>query len=117
VSTLNLKSPRKDPSFKYYWDLIIPDIKDRENLKPSHLQQLRILCDLYVEYDILKETIELTGRTYISTGRNGMQIKPVPEISLITKTIADIRNYSKSLGIVLADDKTTNQEEEDDDFK
>ena len=114
---LKFKNPKPDHAgFTEYWEELLPDIQGRENLKPSHLQQLRVLCDLYVEYDQLQAIIELEGRTYWSTGRNGDQLKPRPEVSLLARATAEIRNYSKMLGLVLyKDTKATNVEEEDDD--
>lgn len=113
------KNPKPDSgAFTEYWEELLPDIEGRENLKPSHLQQLRVLCDLYVEYDCLQAIIDMEGRTYWSTGRNGDQLKPRPELALLKSTISEIRNYSKMLGLVLfKDSKTTSGDEEDkDDF-
>jgi hypothetical protein len=36
-------SPSEKETFKKYWNMYLCDIKDRENLKPSHLQQLRVI--------------------------------------------------------------------------
>lgn len=111
-------SPKQgNERFTYYWNMFVPDIQDRENLKASHLQQLRILCALWCEYDELEDLIELGGRTYESMGRNGLQKKQRPEIALIQKTIAEIRNYSKMLDLVLVEDKKMNNvEDEKNDF-
>lgn len=114
---LKFKSPRPDNEpFNEYWEELLPDIQDRENLKPSHLQQLRLLCDLYVEYDILQSIIDLNGRTYWSTGRNGDQLKLRPEVQQMNRITSEIRNYAKMLGMVLFKDTKTNdvpQEDED----
>ena len=117
MSDLDFRSPRPDsPNFNQYWNMFLPDIKERENLKQSHLQQLKILCDLSVEYDHLQTIIDLEGRTYLSTGRNGDQIKLRPEIQQINRCVAEIRNYSKHLGLVLFKDTKTNDKEEDNEF-
>lgn len=118
MSELKYKSPKPDKdSFNYYWELFLPDIQDRENLKPSHLQQLRILCDLSVEYDELQEIIDLEGRTYMSTGRNGEQIKLRPEIQQLNRCVTEIRNYSKILGLLLVKDTKFNEDEEKNEFE
>lgn len=104
-------------SFKRYWELFLPDIQDRENLKPAHLNQLRILCDLCVDLDELQEIIDIEGRTYISVGRNGEQIKLRPEVSEKNRVISEIRNYSKMLGLVLVKDTKMNDKEEKNEFE
>lgn len=108
--------PSENPRFINYWVIFLTDIKHRENLKPSHLNQLRILCDLSVEYDELRDILLLEGRTYESIGRNGLQIKMRPEISQLNRVVADIRNYSRMLGLVLYKDNTTTKEEEVNEF-
>lgn len=106
-------SPRPEKAkFSMYWSQYLVDIKDRENLKPAHLLQLKVLCDLAVEYDQLIETIDISGRTYESEGRNGLQIKLRPEISQIKVCQTEIRNYSKILGLVLMKDSALNNTNE-----
>ena len=111
-------SPRQDKKvFTTYWDQYLVDIKDRQNLKPAHLLQLKILCDLAVEYDQLVEIVDIYGRTYESEGRNGLQIKLRPEIAQLKVCQAEIRNYSKVLGLVLERDTAlTNAEKESNEF-
>lgn len=117
MTILKFPSPKPGkPSFNYYWNMFLPDIQDRENLKPSHLQQLRVLCDLSVEYDELQEIIDIEGRTYLSVGRNGDQLKLRPEVQQMNRTVTEIRNYSKMLGLVLYKDTKTNETEEEDEF-
>jgi len=113
-----IRNPKPDHAgFTEYWEETLPDIQHRENLKPSHLQQLRILCDLLVDYDQMQAIIEMEGRTYWSTGRNGDQLKLRPEVQQLNKVISEIRNYSKMLGLMLYKDTKTNGEPEvDDDF-
>lgn len=117
MTTIKFPSPKPDKeSFNKYWEMFLPDIQDRENLKPSHLNQLRILCDLSVEYDELQEIIDLEGRTYISVGRNGEQIKLRPEIQQMNRCVAEIRAYSKMLGLLLYKDTKTNEDEDENEF-
>ena len=111
-------SPRPDKaSFTSYWTQYLVDIKDRQNLKPSHLLQLKILCDLAVEYDQLVDIIDLCGRTYESEGRNGHQVKLRPEVAQLKICQTEIRNYSKILGLVLHKDTSTNAEEVKNEFE
>lgn len=111
-------SPNPDSEkFTEYWNTLLPDIKDRENLKKSHLIQLKILCSQIVEYDELSEFLLYNGRTYESMGRNGLQIKLRPEVQLIKACVVEIRNYSKMLDLVLVKDKKmTNEEDEKNEF-
>jgi hypothetical protein len=108
--------PSEKESFKKYWVTYLTDIKDRDNLKLSHLSQLRILCDLSVEYDELRMILDLQGRTYESEGRNGLQIKMRPEIAQLNRVVSEIRNYCKILGLILYKDNVTTKEEEANEF-
>ena len=114
-----IRNPKPDHAgFTEYWEETLPDIQGRENLKPSHLQQLRILCDLLVDYDQMQAIIEVEGRTYMSTGRNGDQLKLRPEVQQLNRVISEIRNYSKMLGLMLyKDTTTTNNDDQEDEFK
>jgi phage terminase small subunit len=113
---IDLSCPVDNEAIKYYWDMFIADIENRDNLKRSHLYQLRILCDLCVEYDEIKELLTLQGRTYESQGRNGTQIKLHPEVQQLNKILTEIRSYSRMLGIQLVKDTKTTKEEEDNEF-
>jgi phage terminase small subunit len=117
VSKPKLQCPVDNEAIKYYWEMFVGDLENRDNLKPSHLYQLKILCDLCVEYDEIKELLNLQGRTYESTGRNGTQIKLHPEVQQLNKIITEIRNYSKMLGIQLVKDTTSTKEPEENDFE
>lgn len=108
--------PKPKESFKKYWLMYLSDIKDRDNLKPSHLSQLKILCDLSVEYDELREILDIQGMTYESEGRNGFQIKLRPEIQQLNRSVAEIRAYCKMLGLLLSEDKVSTKEEEENEF-
>lgn len=112
-ATVKYPSPKEKETFKKYWNMYILDIQDRENFKTSHLQQLKVLCDLSVEYDELHEILDLEGRTYVSEGRNGIQIKLRPEIQQINKVVSDIRNYCKALGLILVKDSNMNNTREE----
>ncbi len=98
---LKFKSPDPSPRFKRYWDQFVGDLSKRENFKEGHLSQLAILCDLFVEYETLRDTLEVGGYTYENEGgRNGNQIRQRPEVNQINKTRTMIKDYSKMLGLV-----------------
>lgn len=109
------KSPKKDPKFKKYYEMYIDQIQDRENYKEGHLVQLRILIDLLIDYDELTNFVRENGWSYTTESRNGVQNKPYSEVAQRQKTINQIRDYSKLLGITLAKDTDTGEDEEDDD--
>jgi hypothetical protein len=98
-------APSTHPTFISKWNGYIDDIASRENFKPGHLNQLQILCDLHVEYENLRNVLEMLGHTYESIGRNGFQVKMRPEIEQRTKVIGQIAVYSKMLGLILKKDK------------
>lgn len=105
-SLLNKYPPPSDnPKFIVKWKEFLPDVVARENFKTGHLNQLAILCDLYLEYDNLKGALEIGGLTYESIGRNGLQIKMRPEVAQKAKVVDQIANYSKVLGLLLRKDK------------
>lgn len=97
--------PDKDPTFVHYWKIFCPEVVKRKNFKPLHLQQLRVLCDLYVRYDKLKALLDLTGESYwTGGGRHGEQIRSYPEVAQINVVTEKIATYSKNLGFILTKD-------------
>ena len=100
--------PRNGKTFALMWNRLIDEITSRDNFKPGHLYQLEILCDLYQEYDRLRDIIEEFGYTYENDGgRNGAQIKVTPEVGQFNRIRSEIREYSKLLGLTLYKDKET----------
>ena len=97
-------------AFKKYWDLFYEKVKDRDNFHDSHLKQLKILCDLYVEYDDLSSVLEFEGNTYESDGRYGFKIVERPEVKMKSSVIKEIRSYSKLLDLVLVKDAGSNND-------
>lgn len=99
-------SPRpNNREFTNHWKEFLPDVVARDNFKIGHLRQLEILCDMYTEYKKLRKVIREKGMTYETTGRFGHQIKTRPEVDLVARLRAEIRNYSKALGLLLVRDK------------
>lgn len=106
-----------DKAFTKYWNLFVDEVSERDNFKKSHLTQLRVLCDLYVEYDKLIEIIDICGYSFdIPGGRNGDQIKVRPEVSQLNRCRAEIRAYSSMLGLLLTKDNSTGSEEVKEDW-
>jgi P27 family predicted phage terminase small subunit len=86
-------------------------VTKRDNFKQGHLEQLTILCKLYQEYNKLQKEIETEGYFFESEGRYGTQIKTHPLVTIRDKVLAEIRQYSKLLGLVLEKDKDTGGDE------
>jgi phage terminase small subunit len=109
-------SPKKNPEFRKRWDNLIRGVVSRDNFKVGHLYQLEILCDLYVEYDALAKFIRTKGYTYVALGRQGRIVKPYPQVTQINRVQAEIRSYSKMLGLLLSTDKSTESGGEDNEW-
>ena len=95
--------------FKKYWDKFILSAIERDNFSSYHLKNLEILCTLYVEYDELTEVIQVEGYSFVSEGRYGVQRKTLPELTERGKILAEIRQYSRMLGILLSKDQKFNE--------
>lgn len=98
--------PKKGKEFSEKWRQIIGGVVSRSNFKMGHLYQLAILCDLYVEYGVLQKFIAAKGYTYEAIGRQGVILKPYPQVQLMMRVQGEIRNYSKMLGLLMAPDKS-----------
>lgn len=93
------RCPKKDKKFKKYWDLLIADVVERDNFKGSHLLQLELLCDMFVDYATMKEIVEREGVLVDVDTRYGDRLLPHPLTTRIDKTLVTIRTYCKLLGI------------------
>lgn len=102
-------SPKDDPVYAAKWNLFVGNVVARQNFKVGHLEQLNLLCDLYVEYEDLKAFVRKHGYTYTVSGKNGVQIKPYPEYLALSRVLSEIRNYSKVLGLLLVKDQKMNE--------
>lgn len=98
---------KKSKEFRKYWLENIDAVAGRENFKKSHLKQLEILCDLYVEYDTLCAWIAENGYTFSVFDRRGSATKQFPQVPLRNNILAEIRSYVKMLGLTLYKDKDT----------
>lgn len=112
-----ITNPRpNDEKFSYYFDLLLPEIKSRKNLSTSHLMQFKILCDLLVQYDKLKDQIDQEGITlYIATSQ-GEKVQVNPATTQLNTVTAKIKDYSKMLGLVLEDAEGPVEDPEQDDW-
>lgn len=91
--------PRNHPRFRQVWMQYIENLVARPNFKREHLNVLEILCDLFVEYDELRAFLRVKGRTYLSVGRSGEVWKFYPEVSQLTRTQSQLKEYMKMLDL------------------
>lgn len=96
--------PKKNPLFRTKWMRFIDNVTKRENFNIAHLDSLEILCDLYVEYEDLQRFVRVNGRSYLSLGRSGEVWKFYPEVQHLARVQAQIKEYSKMLGLLLKKD-------------
>jgi phage terminase small subunit len=106
-------APKKDEEFIYYWDKLLPQVVKRENFHESHLEQLEILCDLYLDYNRLTEFVKINGFSFMTSGRYGDTSREHVEVKVRQKTVSEIRAYSKLLGLTLSKDDAATDEVED----
>lgn len=122
-----LEVPRdrvKDKLFIYFWEQFSSDLAMRINVKDSHLQQLKMLCDQMVEYEVLKRIVESVGYTYEYQG----SYKERPELKLKNNALGKIVQYSTLLnirpfkdsstaeGTFISDGQQQMEEDDDDEF-
>ena len=98
-------APREEARFNYYWDRYIDNVVQRDNFKNEHLDQLAILCQMYVDVEEIEDDLRAEGRTYTVQGRSGAQIKCHPLVAQLNVLRTEIRNYNRVLGLVLDKDK------------
>lgn len=104
------------PEFRKYWDKFVINFQSRENFHHGHLKNLEILCNLYLEYDAMTKVIQEEGFSYLTEGRYGVQKKTTPEVSERAKVLAEIRQYSRLLDIVISRDSYIPETTEEDDW-
>lgn len=112
IEIKNFPAPKDDVSFQKYWNKFLPKVTSRENFHESHLDQLEILCDLYIDYHNLTQFIKENGYSYMSDGRYGESYREYREVTIRQKVVSEIRAYSKLLGLVLEKDKDTGDRNE-----
>lgn len=109
--------PKKHPIFRTKWMRFIDNVTKRENFNIAHLDSLEVLCDLFVEYDELQAFVRVNGRSYLSVGRSGEVWKFYPEVNQLTRVQAQIKEYSKMLGLLLKKDHGNESGGEDEEWK
>jgi phage terminase small subunit len=87
------------PRIEKYWNRLIKDVVSRRNYKDSHLEFLRVLCDLLSRYDQVNEIIEEEGLFYETESRNGLQRKENPSAKSLREFAAKIKDYSQLFDI------------------
>ncbi len=98
--------PKKNLIFRRKWKEFIDNVAGRYNFNIAHLSQLEILCDLYVSYESMTKFLRINGLTYETYGRQGRAVKPFPQVQQMNKTLSEIRNYSRILGLLLKKDES-----------
>ena len=112
MSIVKYPSPKEEQiRFTEYWEKYIDGICARDNFKVEYLDQLKILCDLFVEHDELVDDLKDEGRTFYSEGRNGNQIKMHPLVAQLNNVRAEVRAYTRCLGLVLNKDVGVNEDD------
>jgi len=106
-------APKSDKRFNYYWDRNLGNITSRDNFKQEHLDQLAILCQMYVDCEKIEAVIQEDGMTYESSGRNGKQIKTHPLLTQLNVVRTHIAVYAKMLGLTLNKDTKLRESEEE----
>lgn len=91
--------PKNNPIFRAKWMRFIDGVVQREKFKLAHLDSLEVLCDLYVDYEEMSETIRRRGRTYDVVTRFGTTVKLRPEVELLDKVRVKIKDFTKLLDL------------------
>ena len=110
------KPPVKGKEFKKYWVKLLPSVIGRDNFNDGHLKNLEILCSLYVDYDYLADRIKEEGFSYETEGRFGLQKKLNPEVGERKIVLAEIRQYSRLLDVVLKKDDSDKPDDDDNEW-
>ena len=106
----------ENEKFKYYWELMIDDVKSRSNFSQSHLLQFKLMCDAYCQYDMLKEKVEEEGVMLVKISEKGETFVTNPHVTQLNRVINQIKDYSKMLGLILIKDETKPSDNETDDW-
>lgn len=113
---MKIENPKpKNQEFSHYWNLMVEDVKVRRNVSPSHLLQLAVLCDAYCQYDQLLEIVKEEGYTILKVTERGESVSANPNAAALSRVIAQIKDYSKILGLLLVKDEGIGSTEQDED--
>lgn len=97
--------PRKHKIFRDKWALFIDNVTGRKNFHMGHLETLRILCDLFVEYEDLRAFLAQHGQSYCAVGRQGEQWKMYPHVQQLNRVKESISVYSRMLDLIAKKDE------------
>lgn len=107
--SIKYKSPIKNKEFNHYWERFIPVISEKDGFDESCLKNVEIICSLYVTFDELSTYLTENSLIIENHTRYGLQVKPNPALGERAKVVAEIRHYSKLLGMKIS---PTPQEED-----
>lgn len=110
------RCPSSDEQFKFYWTSLIDEVAGKDSFRESHLLQLKILCDLYVDHEKLKAIVDVAGYTYTISGRNGDQQKTTPEFTEMMRVRGAIKDYSRQLGLQIGKELAPTEDAEEDNW-
>jgi hypothetical protein len=99
ASKLKYPPPSNHPLFRKIWVDFIGSIENRVDFKIAHLHTLRVLCDLYVEYEEFSKVLRTEGRTYDQINKFGKIIQLRPEVAQLERVKQSIQNYTKMLDL------------------
>jgi phage terminase small subunit len=90
------RNPRpKDLTFTRYWEILVPRLEEQNKVTKENLLKLKVLCDLYSEYEDLKTIIKVAGYTVDNGGgRNGTFERLRPEVTQKNKVVDQIKAYT-----------------------
>lgn len=115
LENLKYPPPRKNPIFRQKWGRFIDNVVSRDNFKPGHLDTLEILCDLYVELEVLNKFLRMNGMSFLVVMVNGTSRRMYPEVAQRDKIRGQIQTYSKLLDLFPKKDKSLKGMDAEDD--
>jgi phage terminase small subunit len=93
--------PKTETIYVKMWNYLLPDIVQRKKFKEIHLHQLEMLCEMYVDHEMLSEFIRKHGHSYKLHGVN-QGYRAYPQVAQLNKVRTEIRYYSTLLGLVIS---------------
>jgi hypothetical protein len=91
-----------DAEFIKFWLLYLPGIVERDNYRPLHLQQLRILCQLLITEEKLFNILDAAGTLYETENKHGEKLFHTrPEVKQLYDCRKQIMEYQKMMGLLL----------------
>lgn len=91
-----------EEQFIKFWELYLPGVVERDNFRPLHLQQLRILCQLLITEEKLFNVLDTAGTLYETENKHGETLYHTrPEVKQLYDCRKQIMEYQKMMGLLL----------------